>query len=331
MPLRSSKNNVMSKILVTGAAGFIGQEVCKQLVSHGIEVIALDNFDNYYNVQLKQWRWKLLEELDSTVTLNKDIRNKEDLNKIFKAYDISAVINLAAMAGVRNSIENPLKYYEVNAIGALNVLEVMRMHNVTKIVQASTSSLYAGLTMPFVESADVRTPISPYAASKLATESLLFTYSQIHSFECTVLRYFTVYGPGGRPDMAPFKFAEWIRRDRAIQLFGDGTQTRDFTHVHDIAAGTVIAATKKMPPYEIINLGGGEKPVSILNFIEEIALQLRKKPVIENLPRVKADMLHTSANIEKAKRILGWKPVISLEEGIHQLARWHIKWGEKFL
>ena len=314
-------------ILVTGAAGFIGTEVCIQLAQKGRHVIALDNFDDYYPVSLKKERWDSLNDFSSIIKVVGDIRQKELLNGLFSKHSIQAVVNLAGMAGVRNSISNPEKYFDVNAIGTLRVLEVMKKYGVKKIVQASTSSLYAGLPMPFVEHADVRKPISPYAASKLAAESLLYTYSELHGFESTVLRYFTVYGPSGRPDMAPYRFAEWIRNGEAIQLFGDGNQTRDFTYVSDIARGTVLAAVSQLPRYEIINLGGGEKPVSINAFIAAISEKMNKPARVDFLPSVAADMLHTSANIEKAKRVLGWKPEVTLQEGIAKLVSWHEKFN----
>ena len=196
----------------------------------------------------------------------------------------------------------------------------------TQVVQASTSSLYAGLPMPFLETLDVRTPISPYAASKLGAEALGYTYSHLHGFDVTVLRYFTVYGPAGRPDMAPFRFAEWCLRGEEIQLFGDGKQSRDFTYVDDIALGTIAALQKRLPGFEIINLGGGGERTTILEMIEMIGGFAGKEPIIKFLPVAQGDMLHTSASIGKAKEKLDWNPVMSIRAGLGELISWHVKY-----
>ena len=314
----------MSTFLVTGAAGFIGQETTRQLIEDGHRVIGIDNFNDYYAPTLKHHRAAGLSTLSNFSLLEGDIRNQETLRSIFSAHDIDAVINLAAMAGVRYSIENPLLYADVNSTGFLTLLEVMRQHGVSRIVQASTSSLYAGLPMPFLEDLDVRTPISPYAASKLGAEAMGYTYSQLHGFNVTVLRYFTVFGPAGRPDMAPYRFTEWCLRGEPIELFGDGTQSRDFTFVGDIARGTAIAAEKNLAGYHIINLGGGGDRMSILDFIQLIGDLSGQAPNIKFLPAVQADMKHTSASIDKAKALLDWSPKTSTVEGMEQLVQWHM-------
>ena len=314
----------MSNILLTGAAGFIGAETARTLTAQGHSVVGLDNFNDYYAVELKHHRASTLKSIPNIQFVEGDIRDSQLLETLFQQYNFDAVINLAAMAGVRYSIEHPLLYTDVNATGFLQLLEAMRKHGVTQIVQASTSSLYAGLPMPFKEELDVRTPISPYAASKLGAEAMGYTYSQLHGFNVTVLRYFTVYGPAGRPDMAPYRFTEWCLRNTPIQLFGDGTQSRDFTYVTDIAAGTVKAVESNLDGFHIINLGGGGDRTTILEFIETIGQLAGSHPIIDFLPVVQADMQHTSASIEKAHTLLDWTPKVSIDEGMEQLVRWHM-------
>ena len=313
----------MSTILLTGAAGFIGSRICELLGETDIKVVAIDNFDPYYDVALKRYRWNKLMPLNHVECQELDITNITALEALFEVHSFDAVVNMAAMAGVRYSIENPAKYFRVNSQGFVGLLEIMRKHGVTQVVQASTSSLYAGLQMPFEETLDVRTPISPYAASKLGAEAIGYTYSELHGFDVTVLRYFTVYGPAGRPDMAPYRFAEWCLRDEEIQLFGDGKQSRDFTYVDDIALGTIAALEKRIPGFEIINLGGGGERTTILEMIEMIGQIAQKTPKIKFLPVAQGDMLHTSASIEKAEKMLGWKPRTRLHTGLSQLVAFH--------
>ena len=315
----------MKKVLVTGAAGFIGSRVCEMLASEGMLVVAVDNFDPYYDIRLKHYRWDRLSAFENIERVELDICDEPQLDALFTERAFEAVVNMAAMAGVRFSIENPKKYFRVNASGFLGLLETMKAHGVRQIVQASTSSLYAGLPMPFKESLDVRTPISPYAASKLGAEALGYTYSSLHGFDVTVLRYFTVYGPAGRPDMAPFRFTEWCLRGEAIQLFGDGKQSRDFTYVDDIARGTVLALKKRLPGFEIINLGGGGERTTILDTIQMIAEKAGCTAKIDFLPVAQGDMLHTSASIEKAKELLRWTPEINISRGVEGMVNWHKK------
>ena len=314
------------KVLVTGAAGFIGSRICELLAGTDTAVVAIDNFDPYYDVSLKRYRWDKLQPLDHVHCQELDITDVPALEALFEAHSFDAVVNMAAMAGVRFSIENPAKYFKVNAQGFVGLLETMKKYGVTQVVQASTSSLYAGLPMPFLETLDVRTPISPYAASKLGAEALGYTYSHLHGFDVTVLRYFTVYGPAGRPDMAPFRFAEWCLRGEEIQLFGDGKQSRDFTYVDDIALGTIAALQKRLPGFEIINLGGGGERTTILEMIEMIGGFAGKEPIIKFLPVAQGDMLHTSASIGKAKEKLDWNPVMSIRAGLGELISWHVKY-----
>jgi nucleoside-diphosphate-sugar epimerase len=223
---------------------------------------------------------------------------------------------------VRASIENPRVYLTTNTQGTLNLLELMTSHAVPQFVMASTSSLYAGAPMPFIETADVTNPISPYAATKLAAEALARTWHHLHGINVAILRYFTVYGPAGRPDMSPFRFIEWIRRGQPIQLYGDGTQTRDFTYIDDIAAGTIAALGIR--GCEVINLGGGNCPVSINAMIAAIEEGVGRKAMVNNLPPNPADMTHTSADITKANSLLGWRPSVAPHEGFRRAAAWHL-------
>lgn len=311
--------------LVTGAAGFIGSVVTRQLLEQGHSVVALDNFDNYYSIELKRERWERLGQLEGIHQFHGDIREQQTIRELFQRFRISRVIHLAAMAGVRSSILHPHKYFDVNLIGLLNVLECMREFGVRNLVLASTSSLYAGKSMPFKEDNDVRTPISPYAASKLGAESLAYTYHHLHGINTINLRYFTVFGPSGRPDMAPYKFTEWILNNQPIQVYGDGLQTRDFTFVEDIAAGTIAASQLDLNGWHVINLGGGERPISILEFITEIGASVGREPILEFLPPIAGDMLHTSASIERARELLNWTPKTAWIDGVHKMAEWHLR------
>ena len=231
------------------------------------------------------------------------------------------MLNLAAWAGVRYSMVNPTVYMMTNGMGTLNLLEAMRNHGGKKFVLASTSSLYAGLEMPFLETLPVNTPISPYAASKKSAEAMAYTYNHLYGIDSTVVRYFTVYGPGDRPDMAIHRFIQWIDKGVPIKLYGDGKQSRDFTYVDDIASGTIAAA--KPVGYEIVNLGGGNNPIEINTVIGMIEELLGKKAVIDHLPMHKADMISTWANIDKAKALLDWSPQVMLEDGLERCVKWY--------
>jgi nucleoside-diphosphate-sugar epimerase len=220
-------------------------------------------------------------------------------------------------------MENPHVYMTTNAHGTLNLLEAMRACNVRKMVLASTSSLYAGQQMPFTEELAVNTPISPYAASKKAAEVMAYSYHYLYGLDVTVVRYFTVYGPGGRPDMSIFRFIKWIDEGTPIELFGDGTQSRDFTFVDDIAKGTVAALTGS--GYEIINLGGGQNPFSMNYVIGKLEEYLGKKAAIDYKAFHKADIKETWANISKAGKLLGWKPEVGLDEGLRRTVEWYLE------
>ncbi len=309
------------RILLTGSSGFIGWRTAELLLKDGHEVIGVDNMNRYYDVRLKEWRKKDLERYESFRFYNVDIENYGALKVIFDTYQFDCVINLAARAGVRYSIENPHVYMQTNAQGTLNLLELMKEKGVKKFVLASTSSLYAGQPMPFKEDLPVNTPISAYAASKKAAEVMAYTYHHLYGIDVSVVRYFTVYGPAGRPDMSIFRFIKWIDDDTPIKLFGDGTQARDFTYIDDIAKGTVLAMREI--GYEIINLGGGRNPVSINEVINKIETLMGKKAKVERKEFHKADMKETWADIEKAGRLLGWKPEVDLDEGLRRTVEWY--------
>lgn len=313
------------KYLVTGAAGFIASQVCSLLLDQGDLVVGVDNLNDYYDVSLKEWRLQQLEDHPNVKNFyfeKLDIENQESLKALFKNQgSFDAVLNLAARAGVRYSIENPHVYLSTNAGGTLNLLECMRENGCQKFVLASTSSLYTGQKMPFTEDLPVNEPLSPYAASKKAGELMAYSYHKLYQMDVSVVRYFTVYGPAGRPDMSPYRFIKWIAEGETIQMFGDGSQTRDFTYVDDIARGT-IAAIQDIG-YEIINLGGGRNPIALNTIIEKLENLIGKKAVINYKPFHIADLMETWADIAKAKNLLGWVPKVSLDDGLEKSVSWY--------
>ncbi|ADY74083.1 UDP-glucuronate 5'-epimerase [Desulfurobacterium thermolithotrophum DSM 11699] len=313
----------MKTVFLTGAAGFIGYKTAEILIQKGYNVIGVDNLNNYYDVRLKEYRLKNLEKNKNFKFYQVDIENFGALKVIFEDNKIDGVINLAARAGVRYSLIDPFVYVRTNTTGTLNLLELMKDKKVKKFVLASTSSLYAGQPMPFKEDLPVNTPISPYAASKKGAEAVAYSYHYLYGIDVTVLRYFTVYGPIGRPDMSIFRFIKWIDEGKPIEIFGDGTQSRDFTYIDDIAKGTVKALETETG-YEIINLGGN-KPYELNYVIELIEEYIGKKAEKIYKPFHKADLKATWADIEKAKRILDWEPQIPLEEGLKKTVDWHIE------
>ncbi len=314
----------MKTVLLTGAAGFIGWKTAEFLLQKGYKVIGVDNLNNYYDPRLKLWRKKQLEKYENFQFFEVDISNFGALKVLFNSFNFDYIVNLAARAGVRYSIKNPFVYMETNATGTLNLLELMKEKGIKKFVLASTSSLYAGQPMPFKEDLPVNTPISPYAASKKAAEVMAYTYHYLYGIDVSVVRYFTVFGPAGRPDMSIFRFIKWIDEGTPIKLFGDGSQARDFTYVDDIAEGTILAMEKEVG-YEIINLGGGRNPISLKTIIEKLESLLGKKAKIEYKPFNKADMKETWADIEKAEKLLGWKPKIDIDEGLKRTVEWYLE------
>tara|TARA_B100001248_G_C27393084_1_gene463636 strand:- start:334 stop:1320 length:987 start_codon:yes stop_codon:yes gene_type:complete len=317
---------LIKKYLVTGTAGFIASQVSKQLLDQGDRVVGVDNLNDYYDVRLKNWRLEQLKAHPNSQNFTfaeLDIEDQAKLVDLFKAEDpFDAVLNLAARAGVRYSMEKPHVYLSTNAEGTLNLLEFMRAQGCKKLVLASTSSLYAGQKSPFTEDLPVNQPLSPYAASKKAGELMAYSYHKLYQIDVSVVRYFTVFGPAGRPDMSPYRFIKWIAEEETIQMFGDGSQSRDFTYVDDIARGS-IAAIQDVG-YEIINLGGGRNPVSLNIIISKLEELLGKIAKIDHKPFDVADLMETWADISKAKKLLGWKPEVSLEEGLEKSVDWYM-------
>lgn len=294
------------------------------LLDGGHIVVGVDNLSAAYDVRLKYWRLRQLEERPNFVFHKLDICHCDGLRPILlnghSGFD--AVINLAALAGVRRSVENPGAYFETNVVGTLNMLELCKKHSVKKFVLASSSSLYGANTpRPFREDAVTDHLLSPYAVSKKTAEILCYTYHYLYGLDVTVLRYFTVYGPAGRPDMSVFRFIRWIAEGEPLLLHGDGSQERDFTFIEDIARGTLLAL--KPLGYEIINLGSG-RPVSVMHLIFLLERFLgRKAEVIQHPPHL-ADVPVTWAEISKARRLLDWAPETSLEEGLQQTVEWYL-------
>ena len=378
--------------LVTGAAGFIASKVCEQLLAAGHKVVGIDNLNDYYDVRLKDYRLSRLLGAGSwepgadpkisgfrsqvsglthgNFTFHAlDIENLPALEEVFQTHKFEAVFNLAARAGVRYSLEFPELYRRTNVLGEENVLKCQVKYGVRKHVLASSSSVYAGCPMPFVEDARLGRMQSPYAETKRQAELLALDYYQEHGIDVSVLRYFTVFGPAGRPDMAPFRFIKWIDEGTPITLYGDGSQARDFTYVDDIARGTVLAGrlfggqlrpetgdlrpegkgeklpqslTSEVPQisglrsqvsglsavapgYDVINLGGGNNPLTITAMIGIIETALGKKAKIDQRPASDADMKETWADISKAGRLLGWKPEVSPAEGFRRAVEWHVQ------
>ena len=307
------------KILVTGCAGFIGWKVSEKLLELGHQVVGIDNLNAYYDPNLKLWRLKNLERYSGFKFYKIDIENFTELVDLFSEYKFDAVVNEAARAGVRASIENPWIYFSTNATGTLNILEAMKENNVNKLVLASTSSLYAGQKMPFTEDLAVNKPISPYAASKKAAESIAYTYHYLYGIDVSVLRYFTVYGPAGRPDMSIFRFIHSTLNNKPVEILGDGTQSRDFTFIDDVAEGTILAL--KRTGFEIINLGNSS-PYTLIEVTKLIEKYLHKRMEITYKEFSKADMKATWADITKAKKLIGWRPNTDLEEGIKITVKW---------
>jgi nucleoside-diphosphate-sugar epimerase len=319
----------MKTVLVTGTAGFIASRVSKLLLDQGVEVVGLDNLNDAYDIRMKRHRLASLEGREGFTFVEADIENLYELEPVFSANRFDAIFNLAARAGVRYSIEDPHVYLRSNAQGALNLMELMHRHGCSKLVLASTSSLYAGQPMPFREDLPVEKPLSPYAASKKAAEVISYTYHHLYGIDVSILRYFTVYGPAGRPDMAPFRFIKWIHEGTPITVFGDGSQTRDFTYVDDIARGTLLAG-KPMGEggkagHEVINLGGGKTPISLLDFIGKIEDRLGKTAEIVWQPMSASEMQDTAADIAKAKTMLGWEPEIDLDKGLDATVAWYLE------
>lgn len=309
--------------LVTGACGFIGSQVARMLIGEGASVLGIDNRNDAYDTRIKDHRLAELSGLEGFQFARGDIEDRDFLASVFSNGKIRAVLNLAARAGVRYSMENPSIYLQTNAQGTLNLLEEMVKNDVGKMVLASTSSLYAGHSLPFSEEMPVNRPLSSYAASKKAAEALCHSFHHLYQTDISVVRYFTVFGPAGRPDMCIFRFIKWIDQGEPIQIYGDGHQKRDFTYVTDIARGTILAL--RPAGYEIFNLGGGMEPVSLLEVIRMIEELLGKKADLEFHEAHIADLISSRAEIGKAKEMLGWEPRVDFADGLKKTVDWYLE------
>ncbi len=308
--------------LVTGSAGFIASRVTELLLEAGHRVVGVDNLNDAYDRRLKQWRLARLKARGGFQFQEIDISERPAVERLFREEGpFEGVVNLAARAGVRTSVEDPWVYYRANCDGTLNLLDACRACGVKKFLLASTSSLYgASNPVPYREDADTNCPLSPYAASKKAAETLAYTYHYLHKLDVSVVRYFTVYGPAGRPDMSVFRFVRRIAEGEPIVVFGDGSQERDFTFVDDIARGTVAAL--RPFGYEVINLGG-DRPVRLSDVIAIIGELLGRPAKIDYRPAHPADVPATWADVSKARRLLDWTPQVPIEEGLRRSVEWY--------
>ncbi len=311
------------KILITGGAGFIGSATAKTLIERGDSVVLIDNFNDYYDPQLKHDRIKTLPKgkKDAYKLYTGDIPDTKFLEKVFKKEKPEKVLHLAAMAGVRNSLENPTLYADINITGTVNLLDLAVKHNIKNFVYASSSSVYGNnKKIPFTETDPVDTPISPYAATKKADELLAHVYSYTYKLPTTGLRFFTVYGPWGRPDMALFLFTKNIFSGKPIEVNNYGKMSRNFTYIDDIVSGTITALDADLP-YAIMNIGG-DRENTLLEFIEEIEKNIGKKAKKKMMPLPDGDVIATVADIRKL-RTLGWKPTTRIDQGIKNFVDWY--------
>lgn len=309
-------------ILITGGAGFIGSTLADKLLNDGNKIIVIDNFSDYYDIKLKENNiYQNLSNKNYKI-YREDICNKNEVDKIFKENIINCVIHIAASAGVRASISNPELFVQSNIAGTINILEAMRKNNVNKIVFASSSSVYGNCKAEkFSEDLKVTEPISPYAATKSACEQFLYTYSKLYNIQAICLRFFTVYGPRQRPDLAIRKFIELIEQNQPIPVYGDGSTMRDYTYIDDIVSGIISAIKYDKTQYEIINLGGGS-PVTLNEMIKTIEKILGKEAKINRLPMQPGDVDRTISDITKAKELLKYEPLTTFEEGIKKFIEW---------
>ena len=331
----------MSKILVTGAAGFIGFHLSQRLVEAGYEVIGLDSINDYYDVRLKYARLAELGvaqvEEGEMVTSNRnpsfrflkgDLCNRALLEELFASERFDGVVNLAAQAGVRYSLENPMAYIDSNVTGFVHLLECCRHYAVKHLVYASSSSVYGGnAKVPFSEEDRVDSPVSLYAATKKTNELMAACYTRLYGFAATGLRFFTVYGPWGRPDMAPMLFTKAILAGEPIKVFNEGNLSRDFTYIDDIVEGVVRVMQREVKPseHQIFNIGGG-RPMPLMDFIHTLEKALGQEAVMQLLPMQPGDVYTTYADTTRLQEAVGYRPTTTLEEGIARFVAWYQTW-----
>jgi UDP-glucuronate 4-epimerase len=310
------------KILVTGAAGFIGSHVCEHFIGLGHSVIGLDNFDPFYSKKIKQLNLAGVQKSKEFVFYDVDIRNGDVLKKIFSSSEIDTVIHLAAKAGVRPSIDSIADYYDVNVNGTISLLETMRINKVKRLIFASSSSVYGNNPkVPFSETDFVDNPISPYASTKKSGELLCHVYSHLYRFNITCLRFFTVYGPRQRPDLAIHKFTRLIDEGKPIPFYGDGSTARDYTYITDILNG-ITCAFENLDGYRIYNLGES-RLINLSELVRSIEIVLDKKAILTQLPLQSGDVNITHADISKAKEEIGYNPGTSFQDGIREFIKWY--------
>lgn len=308
-------------ILITGGAGFIGSHLIDRMIDEN-NIICVDNFNNFYAPQIKEDNIKKHLLNNKFRIYRTDIRDYGNLSKIFDENEIDIVVHLAACAGIRPSLEQPILYTEMNINGTLNLLELVKKNNIKKLIFASSSSVYGSQQItPFKEEMNVNSPISPYAATKIACEQLCHVYSHLYSIQINCLRLFTVYGPRQRPDLAIHKFARCIIENRPITLFGDGTTKRDYTYIDDVIKGILAAINYERAPFEIFNIGESQT-VELRYLVELLEKNIGKKATIERKPVQDGDMMVTYADITKARDLLGYKPCIKIEDGISLFMNW---------
>tara|TARA_A100001388_G_scaffold240422_2_gene196166 strand:+ start:91 stop:1128 length:1038 start_codon:yes stop_codon:yes gene_type:complete len=343
-------NSYKSSIIVTGAAGFIGAALVKRLLDSNIDVIGIDNLNSYYNLNLKRDRLKDIEKFKKGKNCNwnfyeNSITDKNDLEKIFEKYNPDIVVNLAAQAGVRYSITNPEEYVQTNLVGFANILETCRKFKIKHLVYASSSSVYGGnKNLPFSETQSVDHPVSLYAATKKSNEIMAHSYSHLFNIPCTGLRFFTVYGPWGRPDMAPMIFAKSIINQKPIKVFNYGKMQRDFTYIDDIVESIFHCCFKKadidkdfdflnpnpatsFAPHKIFNIGNNQ-PIELMEFIKTLEDCLNLKAKINFMPMQDGDVIATAANTDSLKEWVGFSPSTTLKTGIKKFAKWFLEYKE---
>lgn len=310
----------MGNYLVTGAAGFIGARTSEMLIQDGHTVVGVDNINDAYDLRMKEYRLKRLQAMDGFTFRKLDISDKAVVDHL-KDEKLDGVINLAAWAGVRVSVINPWVYVETNMTGTLNMLELCRQTGTKKFIVASTSSIYGeNPPYPTPETASSSEPLQPYAASKKGAEAMAHAYRHLYDIDVTVVRFFTVYGPAGRPDLSIFRFVQWVSEGRPVRVNGDGEQSRGFTYIDDIARGVILAL--KPVGFEIINLGGHEV-ITINNLIKLVEDVVGKKAEVVYGPPNLADMRSNWADVSKAGRLLGWEPQYDMRSGIEKLVEWY--------